>query len=98
MKWNIIIHPLVLAKDMRHIGKSQHKKIFKAIRKKLGNAPKVYGAPLRAPYANYWKLRVGDYRVVYTVHDDIVEVRIIKIGARRDFEVYEALSNRLPRI
>jgi mRNA interferase RelE/StbE len=33
-----------------------------------------------------WRLRVGDYRVVYEIHDDELLVLVIRIGHRR--EVY----------
>jgi mRNA interferase RelE/StbE len=29
--------------------------------------PGKYGHPLRKPLSGYWKLRVGDYRVVYKI-------------------------------
>jgi hypothetical protein len=30
-------------------------------------APQEYGTPLRKTLKGYWKLRVGDYRVVYKI-------------------------------
>ena len=33
-----------------------------------------------------WRIRIGDYRVIYEIHDRILEVIIIAIGHRR--EVY----------
>lgn len=34
-----------------------------------------------------YRVRVGDYRVIYTVQDDVVLVTVIRVGHRRD--VYE---------
>ena len=34
-----------------------------------------------------WRIRVGDYRVVYAIRDDKLVVLIVRIGHRR--EVYE---------
>ena len=31
-----------------------------------------------------YRLRVGDWRVVYTLHDDVLMVLVIRIGHRRD--------------
>ena len=31
-----------------------------------------------------WRIRVGDYRVIYDIHDKRVEVTVIKIGHRKD--------------
>lgn len=33
-----------------------------------------------------WRVRVGDYRVLYTIHDDVLLVVVVMIGHRR--EVY----------
>ena len=33
-----------------------------------------------------WRLRVGDYRVLYEIRDEIVTVLVLRIGHRR--EVY----------
>jgi mRNA interferase RelE/StbE len=31
-----------------------------------------------------WRLRVGDYRVVYDIHDEILVILVIKIAHRKD--------------
>ena len=31
-----------------------------------------------------WRLRVGDYRVIYRIRDEILEVLVIDVGDRRD--------------
>ena len=54
-------------------------------------APHQYGEPLRKTLKGYWKLRVGDYRVVYKIVEN--EVRILGIINRK--EVYEEISKRL---
>ncbi len=47
-------------------------RVKKAIAKRLMTEPALYGKPLRATLKGYWKLRVGDYRVVYSVQDSEV--------------------------
>jgi len=34
-----------------------------------------------------WRIRVGDYRVIYQIHDDRLIVLVVRIGHRR--EVYD---------
>jgi mRNA interferase RelE/StbE len=35
-----------------------------------------------------WRIRVGDYRVVYEIHDDVLIVLVVRVAHRR--EVYKA--------
>lgn len=34
--------------------------------------------------ANQWRIRIGDYRVIYAIDDDAREVTVLRIGHRRD--------------
>ncbi len=38
-------------------------------------------------HGRYWRIRQGDYRIIYGIDDSTREISIIKIGHRR--EVYE---------
>lgn len=98
MFWQVIIHPLVLKEDLMGMDGSIQKKILKAIRKKLTTDPEAFGSPLRGEFSGYWKLRVDDFRVIYSVKKDKVLVKVIKIGVRRNYEVYEDLVRRIPQI
>ena len=31
-----------------------------------------------------WRIRVGDYRVIYEIHDRVLQVIVITVGHRRD--------------
>ena len=41
--------------------------------------------PLRGRPA--WRVRIGDYRVIYTIEDDVLLIAVVTLGHRRD--VYE---------
>lgn len=62
------------------------------IEARLSTKPEQYGLPLVGTLRGYWKLRVGDYRIVFKVTAD--EVWILAVLHRR--EVYEAAPRRLP--
>ena len=96
--WNVRIHKLVLSHDFRGIDRNDQRIILKHIRRKLSVDPRGYGKALRAEFKGYWRLRVNDYRVIYRIHDDTVEVLVIKIGIRRDDTVYRNLSARLQKL
>lgn len=96
--WKVKIHRLVLAEDFKSIGYSGQKIILKALRKKLALEPLNYGEPLREEFKGYWKLRVRDYRVIYRVKQDALEVLVIKAGIRKDEKVYRELFYRIKKL
>ena len=96
--WNVILHRLVLREDFRNVDRSAKRLILKSIYKKLTQNPEGYGTPLSGGYKGYWKLRAGDYRVVYRIVKDKILVIVIKIGIRRDDKIYRELIHRLKRL
>lgn len=96
--WNVFIHPLVLREDFKKIDSAAQKLIIRAIRKKLSTDPKAFGKPLIGPFKGYWRLRIGEYRAIYSILEDRVLVKVIKVGIRRDSEVYEEMIQRVPKI
>ena len=52
----------------------------------LQDNPRQSGVKALTGAAGVYRLRVGDYRVLYEIHDDSVIVLVLKIGHRR--EVY----------
>jgi mRNA interferase RelE/StbE len=49
--------------------------------------PRSIGEALKgSKLGGYWKYRVGDYRIITKIEDDVLQVFVIKIGNRR--EVY----------
>lgn len=98
MAWAVILHRLVLTEDFKKIEHTAKRLILKSIHKKLAQDPENYGAPLAGDYKGYWKLRVGDYRVIYRIVKDKVLVIVVKVGIRRDDKVYRELIHRLKRL
>jgi len=96
--WKIRIHKLVLSEDFKSITYPEQKIIFKDIRKKLSLAPKSYGKPLSGELKGYWRLRVKNYRVIYKIREETIEVLVIKVGIRRDEEVYRKVFSRLKKL
>ena len=39
---------------------------------------------------NFHKIRVGEYRIIYEIHDDILVILVVKVGHRKD--IYNRLS------
>lgn len=50
----------------------------------LAADPHRVGRPLRFDLEGYWSARRGQYRVIYSIHDDQVLVRVVRISHRAD--------------
>jgi mRNA interferase RelE/StbE len=83
-------HPDVKDVDLPALNKKIKSRIKRAIETRLTTKPHMYGEPLRKTLKGYWKLRVGDYRVVFKVLKD--EVRILGIIHRK--KVYDNIGQR----
>lgn len=70
-------------------------RIRRAIEDRPAQDPVAYGQCLRKDLAGSWKLRVGDYRVVYEIDAAAQEVWIGLIAHRR--EAYDVAARRLGR-
>ncbi len=75
-------HPLVVSDDIPRVNGAWKKKIQGAIESKLLLEPLLYGVPLRRDLHGCYKLRVGEYRVIYQVKK--TDIYIIAIGNRSD--------------
>lgn len=97
MTWRVEFHPLVAEEDLPALDKTARGQVLSAIRKKLAVDPESFGEPLRRELFGYRKLRVGDCRVIYKVTRAAVTVLVLKVGMRRDSEVYREMAARLKR-
>lgn len=65
--------------------------IQKRIKSKINwlaeNFEQITPLPLTANLAGFFKLRVGDYRVIYTFNQDLKVIKVCLVGHRR--EIYE---------
>lgn len=48
--------------------------------------PRSTGKPLTGPRGGFWRYRVGDYRLICHIKDEVMCVLVVQIGHRR--EVY----------
>ena len=70
-------------KDLEKVGAVYFNSVTAHIQK-LSNNPRPFGYKKLKGSENSYRIRVGVYRVVYTIKDDILVVEVIKIGHRRD--------------
>jgi mRNA interferase RelE/StbE len=89
MRYKVEFHPKV-DNDFARIPPDDVRRILKAIRAKLVADPFKAGTQLHGLLKGLSKLRVEDYRIVYTIRDDIVFVLVV---AQRGI-VYELAGRR----
>ena len=89
MNFQIEFRPEVHS-DLDRIPRNIQTRIKKAVESRLGTAPQHYGERLRRSLLGLWKLRVGDYRVIYELKDQ--KITIWMIANRK--EVYEEIGKR----
>ena len=91
MGFTVRYHPAVREIDLPRINERMRERIRKAIESRLMTAPQEYGLPLRKNLGGYWKLRVGDYRIVFKVEGEIVYV----LAIRHRKKIYEEVPGRI---
>jgi mRNA interferase RelE/StbE len=72
-------------KDLKRLSSEIHDRVITAIRG-LANDPRPSGCRKLSGSKHDWRIRVGDYRVVYEIADEIRIVRVNRVRHRR--EVY----------
>ena len=92
MAWRIEFDAGAL-KDLRGLDRQIARRITQFLRERLGTIddPRGLGAALRSPRSGpgaipLWRYRVGDWRIVVRIEDEIPRVLVLRIAHRR--EVY----------
>ena len=89
-RWVIRYDEVIRRIDLPRLAQPVARRIKQDIEKKLTINPAAYGRPLRGVLRRCWKLRVGDWRVIYFISGN--GVRIFAIGHRR--EIYNLAQRR----
>jgi mRNA interferase RelE/StbE len=84
-------HPAVKDLDLPLINVRMRERIRRAVETRLMTAPQEYGLPLRKSLGGYWKLRVGDYRVVFKIEGETVYI----LGIRHRKSIYADVTRRI---
>jgi mRNA interferase RelE/StbE len=90
MAYRLIYHKDVKNADLPKIDNKNKAMIKRAIEERLATQPEKYGSPLRRTLKGYWKLRVGDYRVIFKISG--YDIFILGIMNRKG--VYSQINKR----
>jgi mRNA interferase RelE/StbE len=69
-------------KELEKIPKSELKKILSRV-EELGNNPRPTGCEKLTGHELY-RIRQGNYRIVYSIQDNELTIWVIKVGHRKD--------------
>jgi mRNA interferase RelE/StbE len=76
------------ARELEGLAKKELAKVLARI-ESLGENPRPAGAEKLAG-VDLWRIRQGDYRILYSIEDKLLTVWIFKVGHRR--EVYRKIG------
>jgi mRNA interferase RelE/StbE len=88
MAWIIEIDPAA-EKELDKLDPQQARRILKFLFDRLTHLddPRSLGEALKGSrFESLWKYRVGDYRIIASLEDDIARILVVRIGDRK--EVY----------
>lgn len=70
-------------RELWNVHEPLRSKLFRAI-KALGNEPRPPGCRKLVGTTDAWRIRVGSYRILYTIQDRLRIVRVESVGDRKD--------------
>ncbi len=75
-------------KQLKKIDKNTSKRIIDFFRERIAKTdnPRNIGKALKGPLGNFWRYRVGDYRIICDIQDNNFVILVLKVANRS--EVY----------
>jgi mRNA interferase RelE/StbE len=91
MKWRSALAWLIefekaAEKDLEKLDKQIGRRIIKFLRRleSLEDPRSIGEALVGSALGNYWKYRVGDYRIIADIQDKKLVIQVVRIGNRRE--------------
>jgi mRNA interferase RelE/StbE len=79
-----ILYTVSSKEDMKLLPVRDRKVIKKAIETRLTSDPINLGKPLKYDLKGYKRLRVGMYRIIYSINHNEVTIVIVRVDNRKD--------------
>jgi mRNA interferase RelE/StbE len=80
IRWRIVIHRKA-EKTIKRLRGEMRERTRQAIRS-LAENPRPVGYKKMAGYENLYRIRVGDWRIIYAIEDDKLIVLILEVAPR----------------
>jgi mRNA interferase RelE/StbE len=88
MAWKVEFAPAA-QRQLKKLDAQHSQRILTFLSKRLSllDNPRIIGQPLQGQrFGEFWKYRVGDYRLICKIEDEQILILVLQIGHRR--EVY----------
>jgi mRNA interferase RelE/StbE len=82
MPYQVILKPSA-AKSVRKLDRDTQRRVLRLL-EVLAQEPRPAGVVKMAGDDNLWRVRLGDYRVVYEIHDRQLIVLVVRVAHRKD--------------
>jgi mRNA interferase RelE/StbE len=72
--------------QLRKLDKAAARRILNYMDERIARLddPRSAGKALRGPLGDFWRYRVGEYRIICELHDQTLRVLVVRIGNRKD--------------
>ena len=81
--YRILIKPSA-AKELEAVGQKKDRERLVGRIRALGNEPRPQGCEKLSGQYGLFRVRVGSYRIVYTIDDGSAQVHVVKVAHRKD--------------
>lgn len=87
MSWRVEIKDSA-KKEIKKLDKSAQAVVVRFLRERVAGTENLRrtGKALKGELGELWRYRVGDYRIICEIKEDVVTVLVLRVGHRR--EVY----------
>ncbi len=69
-------------KDLARLDPSDARRIRAYLRERVASNPKAHGSQLKGPLKDFWRWRVGKYRVLARLENELLTVLVVKVEHR----------------
>ncbi|MBD5780983.1 type II toxin-antitoxin system RelE/ParE family toxin [Pelagicoccus sp. NFK12] len=85
MSWDYRITDWAI-KQLRKLGPEASRRVIAFLDERIKDSadPRQFGKALRGELGEFWRYRVGDYRVLCRIEDGEFVVLVVKVGHRSD--------------
>lgn len=72
-------------KELRRLDKTVQSDILQYLKKRImtDEDPRRFGKPLIGNQKGFWRYRVGDYRLICSIEENVFKILVIAVGHRK---------------